>query len=221
MTLQSSTSIRSRAVAHLAQGMRAHPQQERLVALAGAEDADIGPGGRGQEPAGAVEGLGADGRAPGGVALVRRPRKPRAPVLAHEIDAARIGLEGAVEGLDVARPERVAIQLGGHVVPEAAVRPVGVRHVAGRLLEIRHEAAPLEHLGQEVRGALAGQVDAPELRHRVVPVVAQHALVERLGPPRCRWTTTSAPRRPGPRTRRGRGAGAISPSASSARTARP
>ena len=77
---------RLRAVAHLAQGVRAHAQQERLVALAGAEDADIGPGGRGQEPARAVEGLGADGRAPGGVALARRPRNARAPVLAHEID---------------------------------------------------------------------------------------------------------------------------------------
>jgi hypothetical protein len=74
------------------------------------------------------------------------------------------------------------VQLGRHVVLPGAARPVGVRDIAGGLLEIGHEPAPLEHLGQQVGHALAGQVDAAELGHRVVAVLAEHALVELVGP---------------------------------------
>ena len=63
-----------------------------------------------------------------------------------------------------------------------AVRPIVVGNVARRLLEVGHQAAPLEHLGQEVRGALARQVHAAELGHRIVAVLAEHPLVELLGP---------------------------------------
>ena len=55
-----------------------------------------------------------------------------------------------------------------------------VGDVARRLLQVRHQAAPLEHLGQHVRSLLARQVDAAELGHRIVAVLDEDALVELL-----------------------------------------
>ena len=63
----------------------------------------------------------------------------------------------------------------------AARRPIRVGDVAGGLLEVGHEPAPLEHLGQDVGRALARQVHAAELGHRVVAVLEEHPLVESLG----------------------------------------
>src|SRR5439155_12809234 len=54
--------------------------------------------------------------------------------------------------------------------------------VPGGLLEVGHEAPPLEHLRQEVRRALAGEVYAAELGDGVVAVLDEDALVELLGP---------------------------------------
>ena len=62
-----------------------------------------------------------------------------------------------------------------------AVGPVGVWNVPGRLLEVRHEAPPLEHFRQDVRHALARHVRAAELRNRVVAVFVQHARVQLVG----------------------------------------
>ena len=63
--------------------------------------------------------------------------------------------------------------------PDAGV----IRDVAGRLLEVRHEPAPLEHLGEQVGGLLASQVDPAQLGHRVVPVLEEDPVVELLGSP--------------------------------------
>jgi hypothetical protein len=68
------------------------------------------------------------------------------------------------------------------VVAPAPARAVGVRDVARRLLEVGHEAAPLEELREHVRDALARQVDAAQLGDRVVAVLDEHALVEALRP---------------------------------------
>ena len=73
--------------------------------------------------------------------------------------------------------------LGRAVVAVLAVgQALVVRDVTGRLLQVGHEAAPLEHLGQHVRGLLAGEVDAAELGHRIVAVLDEDPLVELLGP---------------------------------------
>ena len=91
-------------------------------------------------------------------------------MLLHRLEPARVGLERAIERASIPRPQRSAVELGGHVVLPAAARPIGVRHVARRLLEVGHQAAPLEHLRQDVRHAFAGEVHAAELRDRVVAV---------------------------------------------------
>ncbi len=59
--------------------------------------------------------------------------------------------------------------------------PLVVEDVAGALLEVGGEAAPLQHLGQHVGRLLAGEVGTAELRHRVVAVVGEHPPVEGLG----------------------------------------
>ena len=68
------------------------------------------------------------------------------------------------------------------VVAIAAPRRVGqglvVGDVAGRLLEVGGQAAALQHLGEDVRDPLAGQVGAADLRDRVVAVAHEDALVE-------------------------------------------
>src|SRR6185436_11722863 len=87
------------------------------------------------------------------------------------------------ERRDVALAQRPG-ELVRNVVAIGSAGAIVVRNVARRLLEIGHEASPLEYLGQEVRGALAGQVHAAELGHRVVAVLDEHSLVKLLGPPR-------------------------------------
>src|SRR5262249_58719306 len=71
-----------RVVTDLGERMTAHAEEERLVALAGAEDAHAGASGGGEQPAQAVEGLGAGGGAPGGIAGVGSPGGLRCPVIA-------------------------------------------------------------------------------------------------------------------------------------------
>ena len=61
------------------------------------------------------------------------------------------------------------------------VEPLVVRDVARRLLEVGHEATPLEHLGKDVGGLFAGEVHAAQLRDRVVAVLDEDLLVELLG----------------------------------------
>ncbi len=61
--------------------------------------------------------------------------------------------------------------------------PTVIGHIARGLLEIGHQPAPLEHLGEHVRGLLARQVHTTELRHRVVAVLEEDAVVELFGAP--------------------------------------
>ena len=70
---------------------------------------------------------------------------------------------------------RIAVE----AIATADARVVG--DVARALLEVAHQAAPLEHLGEDVRCLLARQVHTTELRHRVVAVLEEHLLVELLG----------------------------------------
>ena len=80
-------------------------------------------------------------------------------------------------------PSDGAEHLGIAVEAVAAADAGVVRDVARRLLEVAHQPAPLEHLGEQVRRLLAGQVDAAELRHGVVAVLEEHPVVELLGAP--------------------------------------
>ena len=96
-----------------------------------------------------------------------------------------VAVEASVERFDVALAEHAG-QLGGNVIAVPAPGPVVIRDVARRLLEIGHEPAPLEHLRQDVRRALARQVNPAELGDRVVAVFDEHALEELLGPARAR-----------------------------------
>src|SRR5207249_5087585 len=71
--------------------------------------------------------------------------------------------------------------LDGDVIAIPPAGPVVVGDVTRRLLEIGHETAPLEHLGQDVRRALARQVYPAELRDGIVTVLDEHTLEELLG----------------------------------------
>ena len=161
--------------------MGAHPEEELLVGLAGAVDPHVRHGGGGQDAAERVERL-RPYRLPVdevGVGTVLGVTLPE-PVLQHRHER-RVGVvEGVVEHGDVTLAQR-ATQLGRHVVAIAAARPVVVRNVARGLLEVRHQPAPLEHLGQDVRGALDRQVHTAQLRDRVVAVLEEDPVVELLG----------------------------------------
>ncbi len=161
--------------------MREHPEQQRLVGLARAEQADVGSRRRRQQAAQRVQGLGADRRLVDAVGVVRGLRVARAEVILHRRDPFRVGLERAVHRGDEAIVQRAAGELGGDVILPAAARFRRVGDVARGLLEVRHQPAPLEHLREEVRHALAGQVGAAELRHRVVSVFVEDAGVEAVG----------------------------------------
>ena len=163
--------------------MGAHAEQELLVGLAGAVEADVGERRGGEQAAQRVERLGLDRLAVDEVAVVRvlgiLGRHPRT----HEGQQLPVGVEHAVEATDVARPVRRFEDLGGAEVPVvAALQPVVVGDVAGRLLEVGHEPAPLENLGEHVGGLLACQVHPAQLRHGVVAVLDEDLLVEPLGP---------------------------------------
>ena len=103
-------------------------------------------------------------------------------VLLHRLEPAGIGLEREVERRLELALDRRAPDLRRHVVAEAAAGPVGVGDVAGRLLEIGHEAAPLEELREHVGDALAREVDPAQLGHRVVAILHEDTLEEALRP---------------------------------------
>ena len=63
----------------------------------------------------------------------------------------------------------------------AAAEAGVVGDVPGALLEVAHQPTPLEHLGEDVRRLLAGQVHAAELGDRVVAVLEEDLLVQLLG----------------------------------------
>ena len=171
-----------RARARLGQRMGPHAQQQGLERLARGEDADVRPGGGGQEPPQRVEGLGPDDRAIHALRVARGVGIPAAEVVLRGLEPPAVGLERIVQGRDVLLAQGQPVDFLGNQVLPAPPGPVGVRHVAGRLLEVRGEPPPLEHLREQVRDALAGDVGGPELGHRVVAVVPEHPLVEAVRP---------------------------------------
>ena len=74
----------------------------------------------------------------------------------------------------VRRPEPWIAVIAKAVAVDARV----VRDVARRLLEVRGEPRPLQDLREQVRRPFARDVRAAELRHRVVAVAEEDALVE-------------------------------------------
>jgi hypothetical protein len=167
----------------LRQRVRAHPEQEGLVPLARAVDAHVGQRGGGQHASHGIEGLGPDGLAVHevGVGLVLRELVP--VEVGHQRDELGVGVEEPVHVADVAQAQPGPQHLRVPVVAVAAAQAGVVGDVPGRLLQVGHEPAPLEDLGQQVGGLLAGQVHPAELGHRVVAVLEEHPVVELLGPP--------------------------------------
>ena len=169
----------------LGQRVGRHAQQQRLVGLARAVDPDVRQRACRQ-----------DARArrrtpwPGSPGGRRSRSRPAAlGVMRRKWSMSwrarsDVGVEEPVHVGHVAGGQGGAEDLGVPVVAVAAAQPLVVGDVAGRLLEVGGQAAPLEHLGQQVRRLLAGQVDAAELGHRVVAVLDEHPLVELLGPAR-------------------------------------
>src|SRR5262249_42759666 len=94
----------------------------------------------------------------------------------------RVGLEHEVERRLELALERGPADLGRYVIAPAAAGPVRIGHVARRLLEVGHEAAPLEELREDVGDALAREGHAAQLGDRVGPVLDEDPLEEALGP---------------------------------------
>ena len=183
MTLRSSSSISSAYRPGLGQRVGAHAHEQHLVGLAGPVDAHVGQRGRRQQAAERIEGLGPDRLAVDevGVAGLARVAYGQPCLGLHQQLA--VGVEHPVHVPHVAGPEGRVEQAGVAVVAVVAGgQPVVVGDVAGGLLEVGHQAAPLQHLGQDVGGLLAGQVDPAQLGHRVVAVLEEDLLVELLGP---------------------------------------
>ncbi len=164
--------------------MGAHAQQQHLVGLPGAVHADVRQRCGGKQPAQSVERLGPDRlavhevRVAGGLGEALRE-----PGL--ELGKRRaVGVEHPVHVTHVPGPHRRLEHLGVTVIAVVTgAEPAVVGHIACGLLEIRHQPAPLEHLGEHVRSLLAGQVHSAELCHRVVAILEEHAVVELLGAP--------------------------------------
>src|SRR6266542_1176870 len=103
-------------------------------------------------------------------------------VLAQGGQQLGVGLEEPVEHAAVLRSERVGGELRVEVVAPAPAWPVAVGDVAGRLLQVGRQPAPLERLGEQVGRLLAGEVGAAELGHGVVAVLVEDAPVQLGGP---------------------------------------
>ena len=197
-------------VAGLGQRVGAHSQQQRLERLAAAVDADV----RQRRPRAACPRVASSALA----RVAWRNTKSlssgcRSTVVADVIGDRRehlaVGVEQAVHVADVAGAEPAGED---RRVTEEAVAPAEpgvVGDVAGALLEVAHQPAPLEHLGQDVGRLLAGQVDAAELGDGVVAVLDEHPLVERPRPGAARrWRRSCGRRRCRGRRRTRRGTGA-------------
>ncbi len=169
-------------VTGLGQRMGPHAQQQGLVALAAAVDAHVGQRGCRQDAPHGVERLGLDGLPVDEVGVGRVLRRLVPEELLHLRRQAGVGVEQAVEIADVPGAQRPGHDFGIPVVAVAPAQAGVVGDVAGRLLQVGHEPAPLEHLGEHVGCLLAGEVDASELGDRVVAVLEEDAVVEPLGP---------------------------------------
>ena len=181
------------ARADLRQRVRAHAQQQRLERLSRAVDAEVRLRGRGQQAAQRVERLGANRGAMHGVRIGGALRIPAREVLLHRSDPRGVALERAVHRLHVPIAKPAVAELGRHVIPPSPVQLVRVRHVPRRLLEVRHQASPLEHLGQHVRDVLARDVRAAQLRDRVVAVLVEDLVEELFGAREANGRAAGAP----------------------------
>ena len=115
----------------------------------------------------------------------------------HRGNPSRVGFERGVQRFDVRARERRGSDLGRHVILPPACRPIRVRHVPRGLLEVRHQASPLEHLGDDVGDAFAGDVRTAELRDRVVAIFIQNARIQLLGARGANARIRDVSRRPG------------------------
>ena len=127
MICRSSASIDARVVADFLQRMREHPQQQRLVRLARAEQTHVGLRGRRQQAAQGIERLGADDRSVDPLRVFRRLRILRAKVRFERGNPPRVGVECPIERVDEPCAERRAVQFRGNVILPPAVRSIGVR----------------------------------------------------------------------------------------------
>ncbi len=167
--------------ARLGQRVRAHAQEQLLVGLARPVDPDVRQRRRRQEAAERVERLGTRRLPVDEVAVTRLLGKSLGDPCLHHRQQLAVRVEDPVHLPHVARAVRRLEDLRRPVIAVLpVVEPMVVCDVARRLLQVRHEAAPLEHLGQHVRRLLARQVDAAELGHRIVAVLDEDALVELL-----------------------------------------
>ena len=182
MTLRSSVEHQPGVRPRLGQRVGPHAQQQGLVGLAGAVDAEVRQRGRRQDPAQGVEGLGPDGLPVHEVGVARVLRVDLAEEVDEDGHQLGVGVEEPVHVAHVAGAERAGEDLGRAEEPIAAADAGVIGDVAGRLLEVGGEPPPLEHLRQEVRRLLAREVHAAELGDGVVAVLEEDAVVELLGP---------------------------------------
>ncbi len=168
-------------LASLGKRVRPHPQQQRLEPLAGPVDAHVGQRRRREDPAGRVERLGTDRLAVDEVGVGLALGESLAEVVLECGRQLGVGHEQLVHVADVASPEVGREDLRVAVVAVAPTESLVVGDVAGGLLEVRHEPTPLEDLGQQVRGLLAGQVHPAELGDAVVAVLEEDPVVELFG----------------------------------------
>ena len=161
--------------------MRAHPQQQCLVPLPCAVDADIRSRGCRLQAPQRIERLGPRGGPIHGIRVRRRLRISPLEISAHRINPPRVGLERRVERGHEAGAQRMPVELGGHEIAPVAAGAIGVWNVPGGLLEVGHQPPALEHLGHHVRRVLDGEVHAAQLRHRVIAVIVEYLLVQALG----------------------------------------
>ena len=164
--------------ARLGQRRRQQVHDELLVGLAAREDPHVRQRRGGQQPAQQVERLGLDRARVRRLGDVGRPREAlRGPRL-HARQRIGVGVEQPVHRPRVFGPElgRAPVAVAG-----AAGHRLVVGDVARRLLQVRRQPRPLEHLGHHVRNELARDVRSAELRDRVVAVADEDALVERRG----------------------------------------
>jgi hypothetical protein len=168
-------------VADLRQRVRVHPDQHLLVRLTGREHAQVRTRpGRQQHPE-RVARLRGDRRAIEEVGVVR----VLGEALGEQVEQ---GLEHPPVRLERPRGVRLvrltggaALDLGRRRQPPVPAGPVVVAHVAGRLLEVRGQAAPFDRLGEQLRGLLAREVHAAELRDRIVAELEEHPIEQLLG----------------------------------------
>ena len=162
--------------------MVAHPHEQALEGLARAVDADVRLRGGRQHPPHGVEGLGPGGLAVDEVAVARLLGHRRPHVVVDSVDEVGVRVEQAVHVPHVPGAERRGQDGRIPVVAVAPAEPGVVGDVPRALLQVAGQPSPLQHLREQVRRLLAGQVDPSELGHGVVAVLEEDLLVELLGP---------------------------------------